>query len=37
MLIHQGAKAFELWFGVAPDTEAARMRLEAILEEGFKA
>lgn len=33
MLLHQGALAFELWFGVAPDTRRARARLEAILAE----
>lgn len=27
MLIHQGAHAFELWFGVKPDVEKARRRL----------
>jgi shikimate dehydrogenase len=27
MLIHQGALAFELWFGVKPDTNKARARL----------
>ncbi|HEX8900391.1 shikimate dehydrogenase [Vitreimonas sp.] len=27
MLIHQGARAFELWFGVKPDTKRARERL----------
>ncbi len=27
MLIHQGARAFELWFGVEPDVEKARRRL----------
>ena len=27
MLIHQGARAFELWFGVKPDVEKARRRL----------
>jgi shikimate dehydrogenase len=27
MLIHQGARAFELWFGVKPDIEKARRRL----------
>lgn len=31
MLIHQGARAFELWFGVRPDTAKARARLEAAL------
>jgi shikimate dehydrogenase len=33
MLIHQGALAFELWFGVKPDTTRARARLvQAIAE-----
>lgn len=27
MLIHQGARAFELWFGVKPDVAKARVRL----------
>ncbi len=31
MLIHQGARAFEIWFGVKPDTAKARARLEAAL------
>lgn len=31
MLIHQGALAFEIWFGVRPDTARARARLLAIL------
>lgn len=31
MLIHQGARSFELWFGVKPDTAKARARLEAVL------
>ncbi len=31
MLIHQGARAFELWFGIRPDTAKARARLEAAL------
>jgi shikimate dehydrogenase len=31
MLIHQGARAFELWFGVRPDTAKARVRLLAAL------
>ncbi|MDX2235287.1 MAG: shikimate dehydrogenase [Hyphomonadaceae bacterium] len=31
MLIHQGAMAFRIWFGVAPDTAKARARLLAIL------
>lgn len=32
MLIHQGARAFELWFGIKPDTAKARTRLIAALE-----
>ena len=33
MLIHQGALAFEHWFGIRPDTSRARARLlEAIAE-----
>jgi shikimate dehydrogenase len=32
MLIHQGALAFEIWFGIRPDAAAARRRLMAILE-----
>lgn len=31
MLIHQGARAFELWFGIKPDTAKARARLLAAL------
>ena len=31
MLIHQGARAFELWFGIKPDTAKARSRLVAAL------
>lgn len=31
MLIHQGARAFELWFGIKPDTAKARERLIAAL------
>jgi shikimate dehydrogenase len=31
MLIHQGARAFELWFGVKPDVDKARVRLLAAL------
>ncbi len=31
MFIHQGARSFELWFGVKPDTEKARARLMAAL------
>jgi shikimate dehydrogenase len=27
MLIHQGARAFEIWFGIKPDTAKARARL----------
>ena len=34
MLIHQGARAFELWFGVKPDAKKARARLLAALGEG---
>lgn len=33
MLIHQGALAFEMWFGVKPDTQKARARLLTILGE----
>lgn len=33
MLIHQGALAFELWFGIKPDTAAARARLLSYLSE----
>ena len=33
MLIHQGARSFELWFGVRPDTVKARTRLLAALGE----
>lgn len=33
MLIHQGARAFELWFGVKPDTQKARLRLLSALGE----
>ncbi len=33
MLIHQGARAFELWFGLKPDTKKARERLMAALGE----
>lgn len=33
MLIHQGALAFEIWFGVKPDTKKARERLTKILGE----
>jgi len=33
MLIHQGALAFELWFGIKPDTNAARRRLMQTLGE----
>jgi shikimate dehydrogenase len=31
MLIHQGARSFELWFGIKPDTNRARERLIAAL------
>jgi len=31
MLIHQGARAFELWFGIRPDAAKARARLLAAL------
>ncbi len=31
MLIHQGARAFELWLGIRPDTAKARERLIAAL------
>ena len=31
MLIHQGARSFELWFGIKPDTAKARERLMAAL------
>jgi len=31
MLIHQGARAFELWFGIRPDPARARARLIAAL------
>lgn len=31
MLIHQGARAFELWFGIKPDAAKARQRLLAAL------
>jgi shikimate dehydrogenase len=31
MLIHQGALAFELWFGIKPDVSKARARLLAAL------
>ncbi|MBC7769347.1 MAG: shikimate dehydrogenase [Phycisphaerales bacterium] len=31
MLIHQGARAFEIWFGVKPDVVKARERLTAAL------
>lgn len=31
MLIHQGARAFELWFGIKPDAAKARERLLAAL------
>ena len=31
MLIHQGARSFELWFGIKPDAAKARERLVAAL------
>lgn len=31
MLIHQGARSFEIWHGIKPDTAKARARLEAVL------
>jgi shikimate dehydrogenase len=31
MLIHQGARYFEIWFGIKPDVAKARARLEAAL------
>lgn len=31
MLIHQGARAFEIWFGIRPDAAKARARLMAAL------
>lgn len=34
MLIHQGALAFEIWFGVRPDTQAARALLRDLLARG---
>ncbi|MBU6371854.1 MAG: shikimate dehydrogenase [Alphaproteobacteria bacterium] len=34
MLIHQGALAFEIWFGVKPDTRAARGLLNELLARG---
>ncbi|HWA01338.1 MAG TPA: shikimate dehydrogenase [Caulobacterales bacterium] len=33
MLIHQGARAFKLWFDIEPDTKIARQRLLAALGE----
>ncbi|MGE3143029.1 MAG: shikimate dehydrogenase [Hyphomonadaceae bacterium] len=33
MLIHQGALAFEIWFGIKPDTKKARARLIELLGE----
>lgn len=33
MLIHQGALAFEMWFGMRPDTRVARQRLLRVLAE----
>ncbi len=32
MLIHQGARAFELWFGIRPNVGKARARLMAVLQ-----
>lgn len=34
MLIHQGARAFEIWTGIKPDTQKARARLLTALGEG---
>ena len=31
MLIHQGARAFDYWFGIRPDVAKARQRLVAAL------
>lgn len=31
MLIHQGARSFEIWHGIEPDVAKARARLEAVL------
>ncbi len=31
MLIHQGARSFEVWFGIKPDVKKARLRLLAAL------
>jgi shikimate dehydrogenase len=31
MLIHQGARSFELWFGLKPDVAKGRQRLLAAL------
>jgi shikimate dehydrogenase len=31
MLIHQGARSFEIWFGIKPDVAKARQRLLAAL------
>jgi shikimate dehydrogenase len=31
MLIHQGVRSFDLWFGIRPDAEKARARLLAAL------
>lgn len=31
MLVHQGAIAFDIWFGVKPDTRLARERVDAIM------
>jgi shikimate dehydrogenase len=33
MLIHQGVRSFNIWFGISPDADAARTRLEAALGE----
>lgn len=33
MLVHQGARSFELWFGIKPDAATARSRLLAVLDE----
>jgi shikimate dehydrogenase len=33
MLIHQGVRSFEIWFGIKPDPAAARARLMAALGE----
>jgi shikimate 5-dehydrogenase len=31
MLIYQGARSFQFWFGIWPDTNKARQRLLAAL------